>query len=250
MRRSTAICSETKPLGKAAVANGSTWVVATSTSDAALRDSAEVTVSQAVASVDVTPSSHTFEALHETVEFRARAFDAKGSAVPDRVFTWSDDLTGRISFASTSDSTADATAEMAGAAWLRASTGGVKDSSALSIAQVPAAIEVAPAAAAVSVGDTVHLAGTVLDAGGAAIDAAPVSWSSLDPARATVSASGVVTAVSPGSARIVGTPEGDPEIADTAQAGRRLWRGSAGAWPAFSISASTGLRWWRAAISE
>jgi uncharacterized protein YjdB len=63
------------------------------------------------------------------------------------------------------------------------------------------------------VGSSAPLAVTVRDAEGNALSAAVVYWSSSDPAVATVSPNGVVTAVSVGNAHIAATAQGKSAVA-------------------------------------
>jgi len=65
-------------------------------------------------------------------------------------------------------------------------------------------VSVTPAAATVAVGGTVQLAAHVVAATGDTV-AAQVEWATLDPSRARVSASGLVTGVSAGQALVVAT---------------------------------------------
>jgi len=88
-----------------------------------------------------------------------------------------------------------------------------------SLANSPAAsvrrISVAPQAISLSAGDTVQLTASALDGEGKAVDT-PVLWASRNAAVATVTANGVVTGVSGGSAVItasVGAKNGDVPVA-------------------------------------
>lgn len=71
-----------------------------------------------------------------------------------------------------------------------------------------ATIEVTPAAATLLVGETSQLTATMRDAGGGVITGRTPTWSSSSQGIATVSASGLVTAVGPGQAQIDATAEG------------------------------------------
>lgn len=68
-------------------------------------------------------------------------------------------------------------------------------------------VTVTPAAATVAVGGTVQLTAHVIAATGDTVTA-QVEWATLDPSRARVSASGLVTGVSAGQALIVATHGG------------------------------------------
>jgi trimeric autotransporter adhesin len=71
-----------------------------------------------------------------------------------------------------------------------------------------ASITVAPSSASLVVGESVSLVPTVKDASGALLTDRTVSWPSSSPTVATVLATGLVTAVAPGSASIVATSGG------------------------------------------
>ena len=71
-----------------------------------------------------------------------------------------------------------------------------------------ASVTVAPPSASVIVGGTVALIATAADASGNVLKDKSVTWSSDNTAKATVSASGVVTAVAAGSAHITATCDG------------------------------------------
>jgi uncharacterized protein YjdB len=75
-------------------------------------------------------------------------------------------------------------------------------------APVVGSVTVAPATATVNVAFTTTLTATVRDANGATIQGAVVNWSSDKPLTATVSQSGVVTGVIPGTAMITAASGG------------------------------------------
>ncbi len=71
-----------------------------------------------------------------------------------------------------------------------------------------ATVTVAPTSATLLIGQTVLLTATPTDAGSVVLVARLVTWASSNPAIATVSATGLVTAVAPGSPTITATSEG------------------------------------------
>ena len=76
-------------------------------------------------------------------------------------------------------------------------------------------VRVTLAAPSLTVGGTTTATATVLDASGNALSGRAVSWSSSSPAIATVSASGMVSAVALGTASItatVGSKKGDAQL--------------------------------------
>jgi uncharacterized protein YjdB len=90
-----------------------------------------------------------------------------------------------------------------------ASAEGQSGTVALSVTPLPVAtVLLAPASAALRVGETATLAATLRDAGGTTLSARTVTWGTANPAVATVSAAGVVTAVAAGSTTISATSEG------------------------------------------
>lgn len=197
-----------------AVGNGATAIVATSTSDASLADTAIVVVQQEVAVVTVTPGSHTFRSLTETRQFEASATDAMGVPMAED-FDWTDDA-GSPGIIAVS-ATGLVTANLVGTSAVIATAGGVADSAEITVQQLPASISTTPAVDTVAVGATTTLSATVRDSLGSAIPDHPVTWTSLDTALATVdAASGVVTGVAiTDSVGIRARPTGHDLVADT-----------------------------------
>ncbi|MCU0647460.1 MAG: Ig-like domain-containing protein [Gemmatimonadaceae bacterium] len=66
-------------------------------------------------------------------------------------------------------------------------------------------VTVTPPTASIAVGATSQLTGAALDQNGAPFAAATITWASGTPANATVSATGLVTGVAPGTAVITAT---------------------------------------------
>jgi hypothetical protein len=83
----------------------------------------------------------------------------------------------------------------------------VADTARLFLGAVPAAIRLTPGYANVAVGDTLRLGAQVVDAAGNPL-AATVTWTSRSTGVATVSATGLVTGASAGTAIIVATASG------------------------------------------
>jgi hypothetical protein len=73
-------------------------------------------------------------------------------------------------------------------------------------------VSVSPASATLAVGATLRLEATVRDADGRAVDAR-AQWASLDPARATVDAQGLVTARDTGAVDVVAVHAGAGALA-------------------------------------
>jgi len=104
---------------------------------------------------------------------------------------------------SANDTTIDAT-------WTAANAGalGLEIKAAGAAPQPVAFVEVSPDSASVVMGDTVRLAAAPQDAGGEPLTGRPLSWTTDDPQVATVSDSGLVSAVAVGAVTITATSEG------------------------------------------
>jgi len=84
----------------------------------------------------------------------------------------------------------------------------VADTARVTVGVVPAAVVVTPGYLNIGVGDTVTLSGSVLDITGNPVPGSAVTWLSRSPAVATVSASGKLTGVAPGTAVVVASGSG------------------------------------------
>ena len=159
-----------------------------------------------VVSVDVTPASSSI-VVGSTAQLTATAQDAEGVPITGRTFAWASDAPA----IATVSETGLVTAVAAGSATITATTDGKSGSAVVNVtsAAVPvASIDVTPTSASVSVGEKVQLAATAKDAAGQPLSGKAFTWASDAPATATVSASGLVTAVAEGSAHITATSEG------------------------------------------
>src|SRR5207253_182037 len=103
------------------------------------------------------------------------------------------------------------TAVSAGSATIRGTSESVSGDATLTVAVVQppavASVSVTLGASSLAPGQTTQTTAVASDANGTVLTGRPVTWTSLSPAVATVSASGVVTAVSAGSASIQATVE-------------------------------------------
>ncbi len=100
-----------------------------------------------------------------------------------------------------------------GTAWLYATNGPVAGRVSVDVTDsVPAVVHVSPRSAAVPVGSNVQLTTTIATSTGRALHDHATLWTSGDTHLATVSATGLVTAVSAGSVRIIATAS---DVADT-----------------------------------
>ncbi|MGH7733088.1 MAG: Ig-like domain-containing protein, partial [Gemmatimonadales bacterium] len=160
-----------------------------------------------VATVTVTPTSATAVA-GTTYQFGATPADASGNPLTGEAVTWSSSNTA-VATVSTSG---QATAVAAGSATIRATSNGVTGTAALTVtaaAPAPVAtVTLSPATLSQAPGATAQLTATLKDAQGNLLTGRSVSWSSTKSAVATVSPSGLESAVAAGSATIKATSEG------------------------------------------
>jgi len=160
----------------------------------------------AVVSVAVSPSSAS-PAPGGSVQLTATPQDGGGNALLDRLVTWSSTNTA----VATVSSTGLVTAVASGSATIRATSETKVGTAAITVSSAPVATTtVSPAAATLGAGATQQLTATLRDANGNGLTGRVVTWTSENPAVATVSTSGLVTAVglNGGAANITATAEG------------------------------------------
>lgn len=163
----------------------------------------------AVGSVAVSPTSASLT-VGQTVALNATALDASGNVLAGRQISW----------ASSNNSVAKVSAQglvtaLAGGTATITATSEGKSASALVVVAAPApspppvaSVVVTPSSGTLTVGGTLALAAATLDASGAVLTGRGVTWSSSATSVASVSSSGVVTALAPGSATITATSDG------------------------------------------
>src|SRR5207253_629323 len=157
-----------------------------------------------VASVEVTPATASVQA-GQTVQLTATPRDAGGTPLSGRTVTWSSSNTA-VATVSNSGVVSGVTP---GSATITATSEGKSGTSAITVTPVPvASVDVTPPSASVQAGQTVQLTATPKDANGAPLSGRTVTWSSSNTAVATVSNSGLVSGVTPGTATITATSEG------------------------------------------
>ncbi|HEX8362693.1 MAG TPA: Ig-like domain-containing protein [Longimicrobium sp.] len=212
--------------GAVASVSGST-VTAVAPGSATLTASAEGKIAQAtvtvipvrVASMSVAPGEIAL-APGATVQFTATLKDAAGNVLTGREVRWQ----SFSSTVATVDERGLATARAAGEVTIRAEAEG-KIATARMIVAVPVAARVAvtPAFATVDVGAAVSFTASAFTAAGVAISNPSVSWGPPpnNPAVALVSASGVVSGVTPGSSPVVARANSASDTAFVAVLGPR-----------------------------
>ncbi len=157
----------------------------------------------AVASVDVTPTASSL-APSSTVQLTATPKDAGGNALGGRSVTWSSSDAG-VASVSTSGLV---TAVAAGTAQVTASSEGRTGSASITVLAPIAVLSLDHPTASLVAGQTLQLTPTAKDGAGATLAGRPVAWASSAPTVATVTSSGLVTALASGTASITASTEG------------------------------------------
>jgi uncharacterized protein YjdB len=157
-----------------------------------------------VASVTVSPAS-TGLFVGQTVQLTATPRDSAGNPLSGRSVAWS---SGNTTVATVSGSGL-VTARAAGSTTITATSGGQSGTASLTVTVVPvASVTVSPASASLAAGSTLQLSATARDSAGNPLSGRTMTWTTSDGSVATVSASGLVTGVTVGSATISATSGG------------------------------------------
>ncbi len=183
-----------------AVGNGTASITATVEG---VSGTAAITVVDPVASVLVTPTAVTLPA-GASEQMTASGRDAKGASLTGRPVAWASSNPA----VATINASGIVTAVAAGSANLTATVEGVDATATVTVLRPVASVHITPSQATLFVGRTLPLSALARDAQGSALTGRAVSWSTSDPAVATITASGLVTAVAAGSATITATVEG------------------------------------------
>jgi CubicO group peptidase (beta-lactamase class C family) len=158
----------------------------------------------AVATVTVSPGSATL-AVGATTTLGAELRDAAGNALTGRPISWTTDAATVAAVSATGVVTAVA----AGTARITATSEGRSGQATITVTPPPVAtISIAPDSVDVVLRATSQLSATTRDAAGLVLTGRAVTWVSSDPAVATVSGTGLVTALTAGAITITATSEG------------------------------------------
>lgn len=143
--------------------------------------------------------------IGQTLTLTATPTDSTATALTGRGVAW---LSSNSSVASVSG-TGVLTAVSAGVATITASSEGASNSITVTVVPVPvASVTATPTTKSLFVTQTVQVTATTLDSIGGTLSGRTLTWSSNVPLVATVSATGLVTALSPGTAIITVSAEG------------------------------------------
>jgi len=185
------------------VAPGPVQIAATAEGKSAIVD---VTVTpKAVTTIRLTPSGDQQLLVGQTRQMTAQTFDADGNELLGRAVTWSSSSATVASVSTTGLITAVAS----GGTVITAASEGRTTVLAVTVSTVPiSTIAVTPSSENVVVSQTLQLTAVARDAQGAVLAGRAVVWSSSDATRATVSSTGLVTGVAPGTLTISAAAEG------------------------------------------
>ena len=179
-----------------AVSNGTAQITARAGSAS---QSIQVSVMQEAGRIVIEPDVATLMSLGDTVQLTASVLDRNDQPVEDAAVTWT---SGEPAVA-TVDEAGLVTAVSNGTAQITARAGSASQSIQVSVMQEAGRIVIEPdVATLMSLGDTVQLTASVLDRNDQPVEDAAVTWTSGEPAVATVDEAGLVTAVSNGTAQI------------------------------------------------
>ena len=165
------------------------------------------TVTAIVSSIDngtVTPASSTIF-RGDTQSFGVVWRDVRGNVLTNRAEVWSVSDAG---VASIDPATGALTTITPGVITVTATAEGVSTSTELTILEPVAEVILTPAATELIEGEFVQLTADLRDVAGNALTGRPVTWASGDVGVATVSGTGLVSAVGTGTVTIVATAEG------------------------------------------
>jgi uncharacterized protein YjdB len=162
-----------------------------------------------VAEVVINPGSATV-LKGSVIRLTVALADSAGGALDGRVVAWSTSAPGVARI----DADGVVTALELGAASIVAVSEGKADTAAISVEQVPvSSVEVTPSNGSVVAGTALQLSAAARDSAGGTLAGRQIAWTSSAPGVATVSASGLVTGIAPGTAAMVGSVEGKSDTA-------------------------------------
>jgi len=191
-----------------AISVGSAQITATSEGVSGSVGVSVVAPSQAaVATVSVSLASGSLNA-GQTTQATATTFDASNNVLAGRAITWSSNNTS----VATVSGSGVVTAVAVGSAQITATSEGKSGSAALSVVAPPpaavASVSVTLTSGSLNPGLTTQATATTRDANNIVLTGRLIAWSSSNTSVATVTGSGVVTAVAMGNAQITATSEG------------------------------------------
>jgi uncharacterized protein YjdB len=183
-----------------ALAVGSTTISATIDG---VSGTAALSVIAPVASISLSRAAVTL-GVGGSVSIAAAPLDADGNALSGRAISWSSSAPNVATVSGNGVVTGLAT----GSTTVTAMCEGKAASAPITVAAPVATITLAPNPAGVVMGKAGYFEVTLRDASGTALTGRAITWSSSAPAVASVSADGLVSGLSPGTATITASSEG------------------------------------------
>ena len=157
-----------------------------------------------VATVGVTPNTIA-RAVGTPQQFVAVAYDSFGNVLAGRTITWSSSNTSVATVSSTGLATGVAT----GTVTITATSEGQAGTATFSLNPPPvASVAITPVTTSITEIQSVQLAAVTRTSDSTVVTNRPVTWTSSTPAAATISATGLLVGVAPGSTTITATSEG------------------------------------------
>ncbi len=149
--------------------------------------------------VTISPQSSNLT-VGQTETLTAEVTDASGHPVTNATVTFSSSASSIATVTATGPLTATVTAVGSGQAVITGTSGGKTGTATVNVALTPVgSVTISPSSASVTLGGTVQLTATVKDTAGNILTGRTITWSSLTKTVATVSPTGLVTAVGIGS---------------------------------------------------
>jgi uncharacterized protein YjdB len=141
----------------------------------------------------------------QTVQLGATAKDLTGAVVTGRAITWSSSSAA----IATISAQGLVTAVRPGTTLIVSSIEGKIATTNIIVAVVPVStVSISPSSASLYVGQTLQLTASAKDSAGGVLTGRAVNWSNATPTIAAINTTGLVSAVSPGTATITATVEG------------------------------------------
>jgi alpha-tubulin suppressor-like RCC1 family protein/uncharacterized protein YjdB len=185
-------------------AGGPIAVRATASTKPTLVGSAAVTISPVRVAAVTVPGTSLL--VSQTTTLTATVKGADGSPLINRIVRWS---SGQPAIATVDSVTGKVTAVALGSATITATSEGVRGTATVTVTPVPVrTVTIDPNGAALLIGQSVQLTATAKDSVGGTLAGRTVTWSSASQTVASVSAQGMVTALSAGTTAITATVEG------------------------------------------
>ena len=163
------------------------------------------TPSRVPTTVTLSATTVSFASLLDTHQLTATVSDQNGATMSGAPVSWTSSNTQ----VATVSSAGVVTALSIGSATITASSGSASGTASVTVQQVAVSISLSPDSIVLAgPGDTAQVTASVKDGGGSPIVSPIITWSSSDEGVATVNSSGIVTAISQGTATMTATSEG------------------------------------------